>query len=188
MPATRRRGESKRVEPAALDPREAILTAWRTNDRVTTFLVEELPPVLWRASVPGVARRTVRSIAAHIHNSRRSWIRQIGSDQGIRAPARVDPLRVTRKELVSALQRSSAGIHRLLEVGFDHGGWIPAPATYVWRNLPLDVAHFLAYFVGHEGHHRGQIVLIARQLGHRLPVATTGGLWEWRRRSKEARG
>ena len=51
----------------------------------------------------------------------------------------------------------------------------PSPA-YVWRNLPLDVGRVLAYFVAHETHHRGQVVLVARQLGHRLPSAVTNGL------------
>jgi DinB family len=38
----------------------------------------------------------------------------------------------------------------------------------------------------HEGHHRGQIVMLARQLGHRLPVEITGGLWHFAKRSTEA--
>jgi hypothetical protein len=29
-------------------------------------------------------------------------------------------------------------------------------------------------------------VLLARQLGHRLPVSTTGGLWQWTKRAREA--
>jgi uncharacterized damage-inducible protein DinB len=49
------------------------------------------------------------------------------------------------------------------------------------------VGHVLAYFVAHEGHHRGQIVLVARQLGHRLPLAVTDGLWQWTKRAAEAR-
>jgi uncharacterized damage-inducible protein DinB len=45
----------------------------------------------------------------------------------------------------------------------------------------------LAYFVAHEAHHRGQIVLVARALGQRLPVAVTGGLWQWTKRAAEAK-
>ncbi len=110
----------------------------------------------------------------------------VGKEHGIPVPDKVDRRRVGRKELVSALKRSSQGINRLLGLGCDSGGSIPIPSTYVWRNLPLDVGHVLTYFVAHEGHHRGQIVMLARQLGHRLPDSTTGGLWQWTRRAKEA--
>ena len=75
----------------------------------------------------------------------------------------------------------------LLELGCANGGTIPPSASYIWRNLPLDVGHVLAYFVAHEGHHRGQIVMLARQLGCRLPAEVTDGLWQWSTRAKEAR-
>jgi uncharacterized damage-inducible protein DinB len=54
-----------------------------------------------------------------------------------------------------------------------------------WQNFPTDLAHFLGYFVAHEAHHRGQLVMLARQLGHRLPPGVTGGLWQWSQRARE---
>lgn len=101
-------------------------------------------------------------------------------------PSPVNRHKVGPKALISALGRSSRGIANLLTLGCDHGGTIPVSSSYTWRNLPLDVGHVLTYFVAHEGHHRGQIVMLARQLGHRLPVEITGGLWQWTRRAKEA--
>lgn len=58
-------------------------------------------------------------------------------------------------------------------------------SSYVWRNLPFDVGHVLSYFVAHEGHHRGQIVMLARQSGYRLPAEVTGGFWQWSKRARE---
>jgi uncharacterized damage-inducible protein DinB len=170
------------------DLRATIVAAWATTNRVTAFLIENLPSELWGATVPGAPRRTIRMIAAHLHNSRCSWTRTLGKEQGVAAPESVDRRTVTRRQLVAALGRSSLGIAGLLEAGFAHGGTLPAPATYAWRNLPLDVGHLLTYFVAHEGHHRGQIVMLARQLGHRLPVSVTGGVWDWTKRSREVRG
>ncbi len=173
--------------PSTLDPTAMLLDAWRTNNRVTIFLLENLPLELWAATVPGAPRRTVRMIAGHIHNSRCMWIKTLGQEFSIAVPRPVNRHKVGPKELIPALGRSSRGIIKLLSLGCDREGTIPTCRSYAWRNLPLDVGHVLTYFVSHEGHHRGQIVMLARQLGYRLPVEITGGLWHFAKRSKEAR-
>jgi uncharacterized damage-inducible protein DinB len=172
---------------SAIDQKDMLLGAWRTNNRVSVFLCEHLPDELWGATVPGAPRRTVRMIAGHIHNARCTWIKTLGKEHGIAVPRSVNRHKVSPKELISALSHSSHGIVSLLTLGCDRGGTIPASSAYAWRNLPLDVGHVLTYFVAHEAHHRGQIVMLARQLGYRLPVEITGGLWQWSKRAKEAR-
>jgi uncharacterized damage-inducible protein DinB len=166
--------------PTLLDLRASILGAWRTNNRVTTELIQRLPPALWDLAIPDVPRRTIRKIAAHLHNSRCSWLRTLGREHGIPTPARVDRRGVAPRELVAALKRSSAGMESLLELGLDSDGDVPPSKGYVWRNLSLDVGHVLTYFVAHEAHHRGQIVMVARQTGYRLPIEATGKLWWWK--------
>ena len=157
----------------------SVLAAWRTNNRVTTELIERLPKALWDIRIPETPR-TIRTVAAHLHNSRCSWVKTLGREHGIPTPVRVDFRRVSQRQVVAALKRSSAGMEALLELGLDSGGNVPPSKGYVWRNLALDVGHVLTYFVGHEAHHRGQIVMVARQTGHRLPRAITDGLWQWK--------
>jgi uncharacterized damage-inducible protein DinB len=169
--------------PPRLDLRASLLAAWRTNNRVTRELIENLPPELWKVVIPGTPRKTVRAIAAHLHNSRCGWLRTLGREHGIKEPGRVDPNRVTPKQVITALKQSSAGMESLLELGLACGGELPPSRGYVWRNLALDVGHVLTYFVGHEAHHRGQIVMIARQTGHRLPNEVTARLWWWKQKS-----
>ena len=166
--------------------RDAILAAWRTNNRVTLFLFEHLPASLWSATIPGAPRRTIRMIAGHIHNARCMWIRHLGQPHGIPVPQTVDRRRVGARRLLPALRRSGRGIDQLLQLGFRHGGTIPPTRAYVWRNLPLDVGHVLGYFIAHEGHHRGQIVMAARASGHRLAPQVAAGLWQWSQRAAEA--
>jgi uncharacterized damage-inducible protein DinB len=168
------------------DLRDTILNTWRTSNRLTVFLIERIPPELWASAIPGAPRRTIRMMAGHIHNSRCQWIKTLGQEHGVAVPRGVDRHRVSRRVLTTALGRSSRGILSLLALGCERGGTIPPASTYVWRNLPLDVGHVLGYFVAHEAHHRGQIVLAGRALGYRLPREVTDGLWQWNKRSAEA--
>ena len=159
-----------------------LIDAWRTNHRVTVYLIEHLPAELWSMNVPGSPRRTVRMLAAHIHNARCSWIKMIGERYGVAVPQSVDGRVVRPSQLTRALERSSRGMIELIRLGLSRDGAIPPAA---WQNFPTDLVHFLSYFVAHEAHHRGQLVMLARQLGHRLPVEVTAGLWQWKKRSRE---
>ena len=33
--------------------------------------------------------------------------------------------------------------------------------------------------LSHEAHHRGQVCMLAHQLGFPLPIEVTSGLWNW---------
>src|SRR5262249_7029244 len=129
-----------------------LVQAWRTNNTVNIALMQQIAPTLWRAEIPGIPKRTIRAVAAHVHNSRCSWIKTLGTEHGIIAPARVNHHRVAPSALVAALERSGAGIEALLRLGLANDGVVPPSRRYVWRNLPLDVTHVLTYFVAHEAH------------------------------------
>lgn len=156
-----------------------VLAPWRTNCRVTRLLVGAIPPSLWELPVPGVPRKTIGMLAAHLHNARSRWLKVLGSPLGIARPPLVNLRQVTRAELLVALKGSDRALEALLMCGIANGGDVPATAAYTWRNLPLDVGHVLSYFVAHEAHHRGQVVMAARLLGARLPPTVVNGLWQW---------
>jgi uncharacterized damage-inducible protein DinB len=126
---------------------ETVLAAWRTNSRITAYLVENLPAEIWDSPVPGAPRRTVRMIAGHLHNARCMWLKTLGREHGIATPTSVNRHKVARQELLAALEQSSRGIEALLALGIAAGGHVPPSKGYIWRNLPLDVPHVLTYFV-----------------------------------------
>src|SRR5688500_20411557 len=79
--------------------------------------LENLPVELWSMSVPGAPRRTVRTIAAHIHNTRCMWIKMIGASHGVAVPRNVNARTVKPGELTRALARSSEGMIQLIRLG-----------------------------------------------------------------------
>jgi hypothetical protein len=162
------------------DLEEIILPAWETNARVTRLFLAKLPASVWDHAIPGAPHRTPRMIAGHLHNARCMWVRTLGRPHGIGVPMSVDRRSVTKADLVRALGRSAVAIGELLRLGCARGGRIPPTPVYVWRNLALDVGHVLTYFVAHESHHRGQLTLLARQIGAPLPAAARNDLWRWK--------
>jgi uncharacterized damage-inducible protein DinB len=161
-----------------------IPAVWLTNNRVTEFFFENLPTELWDLKIPGAPRRTIRMIAGHLHNSRCMWIKMVGKQYSVKAPRTVNRRLVNRTELLRALKRSNEGILGLLSAAIKHDGVLKIKVPYA--NIPDDVVHFMVYLAAHEAHHRGQIVVIARELGHRLPTNMTSGLWQWKRWHQES--
>ena len=181
---------ARAAEPgaAARSAEDAVLDAWRINARVTRFLAERLPARIWGAGLPGSPRRTVRGIAAHLHNSRGLWMRGLAVGTGLPVPRKVDPRTVARRDLVRALDESGAAILALLEAGQRNGGDFPGVASaFYFGAMPREVTLFTAYAIAHEAHHRGQLVTMARELGCRLPQSAVAGLWQWSSRLREAR-
>lgn len=167
--------------PAALPSLSSlILPAWTTNARVTAELIRALPAPLFPAPIPGYPRRTVGSIVLHLHNSRCRWLRTLAEPLGLSVPRLAGPAWDGKTALLRALRESSRGMADLLALGCERGGQVPATSRYVWRNLALDVGHILTYFVAHEAHHRGQLLTIARQLGHPVPTAAANAVWWWK--------
>lgn len=166
-----------------IDYNKLILNAWKTTNRTTIFLIEHIPEELWKLKIPNL-NRTVGMIAAHINNSRNMWIKNITKGEKLRIPLNVDPYSSTRNKVVTALNRSSRVMLKLLKACIDSGGRLPSRP--IWLNYPNDVIHFLTYFAAHEAHHRGQIIMLARQLEYRLPPEVTNGVWQWNTRLKEA--
>ena len=46
-------------------------------------------------------------------------------------------------------------------------------------------ASMVAYMISHDAHHRGQVCMLAHQLGFPLPVKADAGIWVWEKLWKE---
>jgi uncharacterized damage-inducible protein DinB len=156
-------------EPVPFDAAGALLTAFATNNRINVFLIRSLPDAAWRAAPPGGKGRQIGAIAAHIHNVRLMWLKSVDKDSEV--PAKLDVDTATKDQTVAALEESFAATECVIRAALETDGRI--------KGFKPDVGSFLAYLFAHEGHHRGQISMLARQSGHPLSQSAMFGLWEW---------
>ncbi len=164
------------------------LDAWMISDRVTALLIAGVPVEVWELPIPGFSRKSIRNIAAHLHNCRCGWMKSLAIGTGIPIPERIDPKDVSIESVVAALGESGPAIAKMIEAGISNGGSFPGVSEkYIFGAMPVDAVLFADYAIAHEAHHRGQIVIAARVLGHPLPKEIIAGLWQWSSRLKEAK-
>ena len=150
---------------------QALLKAFDTNNRINEYLIENLPQQAWNVKPPDGKGRTVAAIVAHMHNVRVMWLKAAKADE---IPDQLDRTTVTPVQAGRGLEGSRHSLNAVIGQALAGDGRI--------RNFRPDVAGFLAYLIAHDAHHRGQITMLARQLGHPLSQKAMFGMWEWGRR------
>lgn len=152
----------------------ALSNAFQTNDRINRYLIENLPADTWNAKAPDGKGRSIAAIVAHMHNVRLMWLKAAKADD---SPEQLDRATVTATQAVRALQASRDALVLLINRAVESDGRI--------KNFRPDAVGFIAYLIAHDAHHRGQIAMLARQLGQPLPQKVMFGMWEWGSRSKD---
>jgi len=162
---------------------QEMAEAFLVNDRMNQLLLEHLDSRAWRIKLPGQKARTIADIFAHVHNIRRKWLRL--SAPHLKLPAQLDRRRCSPKQARGALAESALRCSEMLAEAlavppgrlqsFLRDGW-----AQPWR----PGAAMFAYMVTHDAHHRGQVCMLAHQLGFPLPGPAAYGMWGWERLSK----
>jgi hypothetical protein len=177
----------------------AAVQIFVANDRMNQVLIEHLDPAAWRAgppaNPPGKARtagkastpgrtRTIAAIFTHVHNVRCKWVRLTAPH--LKVPAQLNRALCTPQQAVAGLAESAARCADLLgEALGGGGGRVEKFHRDGWaRPWPVGV-EMLCYMLAHEAHHRGQVCMLAHQLGFPLPHDVGDAIWNWEKLWKE---
>ena len=172
---------------ALAEIRDSLLETYASNHAMNQVILSSLDPRAWRAQPLGEKRggRTIAAIFAHLHNSRLVWLKN--SAPHLKCPAPLDPDCCTMKQAAVAHRKSAAECLRMLTDAlwaapnrrvkkFSRGSW-----SQTWSAGGT----MFAYMFSHEAHHRGQILMLAHQLGYRV-LHKTPGVWHWEKLWKQA--
>ena len=162
---------------------QAAVQIFAANDRINQILIESLDPAVWRAQPPGKVR-TIAAIFAHMHNVRTKWIRLTAPH--LKVPPQLDRARCTPRQARAALALSAARCAEMLAEALGSGGGRVEKFLRDGWARPWPVGpEMLCYMLSHEAHHRGQVCMIAHQLGFPLPNKVTSAMWNWEKLWKD---
>ena len=167
--------------------RDVLLETWAANDAMNQHLLKELDPKAWCVEMRGAAGdagRTIAEVFAHMHNCRVNWLNW--NAPHLKAPAKLDARRGTKAQAAAALKKSGAlcGVMLADALSGEPDRRVKKFSRGWGRAWPAGGTMFV-YMFSHEAHHRGQILLLARQMGYRLSREAAGGIWNWDRLWKE---
>jgi uncharacterized damage-inducible protein DinB len=146
----------------------ALLNAFNTNNRINQYLIDNLPQPAWKAKPYDGKGRTIAAMVAHMHNVRVMWLKAARAEE---VPEQLDRATVTPGQAMRALENSRRALSTVISHALLSDGRV--------RSFRPDVAGFLGYLIAHDAHHRGQITMLARQVGYPLPQKAMFGMWEW---------
>jgi uncharacterized damage-inducible protein DinB len=161
----------------------AAVQIFVVNDRMNQLLIERLDPVVWTAKPPGNVR-TIAAIFTHMHNMRSKWIRLTAPH--LKLPPQLSRVNATPQQARVGLAESAACCGKMLAEALGGGqGRVEKFHRDGWAK-PWPVGpEMLCYMLAHEAHHRGQVCMLAHQLGFPLPNEVMAGIWNWEKLWKE---
>jgi uncharacterized damage-inducible protein DinB len=112
-----------------------------------------------------------------VHNVRCKWIRLTAPH--LKIPAQLNRTHCTPQQARAGLAESAARCEEMLAEALDESGRVETFIRDGWAK-PWPVGpEMLCYMVAHEAHHRGQVCMLAHQLGFPLSNVVTSGMWSW---------
>jgi uncharacterized damage-inducible protein DinB len=163
-------------------PGRSAAQIFAANDRMNQLLIEHLDPATWKANPPGNVR-TVAAIFTHMHNVRCKWVRLTAPH--LKVPAQLNRMHCTPQQARAGLAESAARCAEMLAEALSGEGRVETFHRDGWAK-PWPVGpEMLCYMIAHEAHHRGQVCMLAHQLGFPLSNAVTSGMWSWEKLWKE---
>jgi len=159
----------------------AAVRIFSANDRINQILIERLDPAAWRAQPPSKVR-TIAAIFTHMHNVRCKWIRLTAPH--LKVPHQLNRATCTPEQARAGLAESAARCAEMLGEALGGGG-VKQFVRDGWAQPWPPGPEMLCYMLAHEAHHRGQVCMLAHQLGFPLPGAVTSKMWNWEKLLKD---
>lgn len=150
---------------------QQIIDTWYINHRTNLMLMNNLTEEALTLTTATHGGGTVGHQLAHLYNVR-FWKLE-AYDKTLVAHLNTikaaDPKSVAM--LIECHNETADIMAQMLQKGIENDGKV--------KGFKRGVVPLLGYFIHHEAHHRGNILLTLKRCGFKLPTALKYGIWEW---------
>ena len=155
-----------------LNVTEELVEVFDDCGRVTEYLVSVVPSRLWYLPSPTGHGRTIAAMVTHMHGLRKMIAKMGGAPVG----KSLDRKTVTPAEATRALRQINEALTTVFRESLGRG---EARVKGISRRT-VNIMHYL---MQHDAHHRGQMMWLARALGHKFSTIDTMKVWGWKKLS-----
>lgn len=150
---------------------EQIIETWYINHRTNLMLINALTEEALDFTTSKRGGGTVGHQLAHMYNVR-FWKLEKYDKSLITELTTITAEDIKTLSMLKDCHTISADlIGKILESGIGKNGEI--------KGFKRGVVPLLGYFISHEGHHRGNILLTLKQCGFKITDDLKYGIWEW---------
>ena len=157
------------------DALDQLLEAWQTNHRINLLLIDRISDEGMKATLSTRGGRSVARQFAHMHAVRVWQLENRAKDLAeglVKFASKEEP---SKKALEDAMTASTARVADFFKQ------CVSPPDGRKRRGFKKGVIPNLGYFIAHESHHRGNILLTLKQSGHNPDKKTRYAIWNWDR-------
>ena len=151
--------------------KEQLIEAWRINNRMNILLIDNVDDSGLQKTLSIRGGRTIYVQLVHVHNVRLGWLEVSAKDIFDKYTKLDKEKAFDRKRLRKAFEESGKAIEELIDKSWENDGKV--------KGFKKGLIPMIAYFIAHEGHHRGHAMLTLKQTGVKVPDSLKWGLWEW---------
>jgi uncharacterized damage-inducible protein DinB len=148
-----------------------IIDTWQIHNRINIFMLENIPDTALKATLSSRGGRDIARQFAHIHNVRVMRLESFAKKNHLNLSMFEKDESPEKKELQQAFLQSGIAMEKYLLFCLKNEGTV--------SNFKRGVVPMLGYFISHEAHHRGSILLTMKQCGFKLPDTLKWGIWDW---------
>lgn len=148
-----------------------LIAAWRTNNLINLMLIEKISNEGMDCTLSKRGGRGVAGEFAHMHNVRLMHLEKRAKDLAVGLVKFETKVHPSKAQLKKAFTASGKAVEELL-----CGALAGTPKR---RGFKKGIFVSLAYFVSHEAHHRGRILLTLKVSGQTLDRDTQMRIWGW---------